>query len=372
MLQYSQKPAPKVLVAPLNWGLGHATRCIPLIRHLLAEGATVAIASEGKALKLLSLEFPQLKTLDLGGKELSYGNNQYFFLAMLTQFPKLVYNFLAEKKKIAHLQQQEKFDLIISDNRLGVRHSSASNVVISHQLHLIVPASLFFVKNINRYLLKKFDYCWIPDFAEENLSLSGKLSHPPLRKTTQNGSPFCHYLGSISRFERTDKAADEIDLLVVISGPEPQRSIFEKILLEQSNSFSGKIVLVRGLPDASTIPSNVPAHLHIKNHLKGSELSQYMQNAKVVISRSGYTTLMDAQALQCKQIIFVPTPGQSEQEYLGKYLAQQNIAPCFAQNDFDLATALREVKKYAGFAEQTYPKKDVLQQEVVDILRAVI
>ena len=332
----------RVLVAPADWGLGHATRCTPIISKLLQQNCDVFIAAEGACKILLQKEFPHLVFIELKGYRMQYSRNKFFMPAkLLLQFPKLIYMAYAEQRWLKKTVVDYKIDAVISDNRLGLSHESVPCIYITHQLK--IKTGNFFtekiVQKIHYHFINKYKICWVPDTAGE-INLAGDLSHPPVLPKTP-----VIYLGPLSRFEKMDIPL-KYDLCIILSGPEPQRSIFEKILLKDLIDFKGAVFLLRGLPGKTLInEANNPA-LEIKNHLTAVELNLVLQQSKIIISRSGYTTVMDLVKLQ-KKAILVPTPGQTEQEYLAKYLHHKNIFYCAGQNNFSLPD---EIKKASSFS----------------------
>lgn len=339
------KKAPRILIAPLDWGLGHATRCIPIINVLIEEGLEVVIAAEGHVATLLQQEFPALVILPLKGYRVRYNReNGFFLLKMLLQFPLVMYTIIYERIWIKKVVSRFKIDAVISDNRFGLYVNKTLCVYVTHQL-FIQTGNRFLNKiaqKIHFHFINKFNACWIPDAAGLN-NLAGKLSHP-------ESLPACpvQYLGILSRCKKilTEK---KTDLLILLSGPEPQRSIFENNLLKQINNITGSIVLVRGLPDNENILLAENKQLTIHNHLTADALNELIQQSVNIITRSGYSTIMDLVTVQQKAIL-VPTPGQTEQEYLATYLMEKKIFISFPQENFSIQKSLEAVEHF-NFAE---------------------
>ncbi|TSE06581.1 UDP-N-acetylglucosamine--N-acetylmuramyl-(pentapeptide) pyrophosphoryl-undecaprenol N-acetylglucosamine transferase [Aquimarina algiphila] len=330
----------KVLVAPLNWGLGHATRCIPIINALIEEGLEPVIASDGIALSLLKKEFPKLQTKLLPSYNIEYskkGSN--FKLKMLLNSPKIAHAISAEKKVIKKLMQEEDFCGIISDNRMGVRHKSIPSVFITHQLTVLSGKTTSISTKLHNKYIKKFDVCWVPDMADDP-NLSGELGHPK-----KNTIPVT-YLGPLSRFEY-QVVPKKYDIMVLLSGPEPQRTLLEQKLFQEFEQSDKRIVFVRGLIEdiqQTYIKNNITIH----NYLTGKDLEDTINSSNLIISRSGYTTVMDLAKLK-KKAFFIPTPGQFEQEYLAERLTINKLVPSCTQNDFTL-TKLRDLNAYRGLS----------------------
>ena len=325
-----------MLVAPLDWGLGHATRCIPIIFKLLQQNCEVIVAAEGDVKFLLQKEFPKLIFIDLRGYRMRYSRNKFWLPAkLLQQFPKLIYRIYAEKRWLKKVVHQYKIDAVIADNRMGLSHPKIPCIYITQQLK-IKTGNRFtesFAQKVHYRFINKFTACWVPDAAGEK-NLAGELSHPVILPKIP-----VKYLGPLSRFEKTT-VENKYDLCIVLSGPEPQRSIFEALILKDIKYFKGSIFLVRGLPGKTSIPENSNAVLEIKNHLAAAELNMLLQQSNMIICRSGYSSVMDLVNLQ-KKAILVPTPGQTEQEYLARYLQDQKLFFCVEQKHFSLPAILK-------------------------------
>lgn len=334
-------PKKRVLVAPLEWGLGHATRCIPLITTLLELNCEVLIAAEGAARALLEKEFPQLSFLPLRGYRMHYSRKAYWLPAKLFfQFPKMISSIRNERRWLKKAIPEHKIDAVISDNRFGLHDPSVSCIYITHQLTIKTGNRFtqWVAQKIHYHFINKYKECWVPDTASE-INLAGSLSHP---KHLPNIP--VHYIGPLSRFEKIT-VKKEYDLAVIISGPEPQRSIFEDLLLDKLDNYKGKALFIRGLPGTSTVKASSNHNIKIKNHLGADELSKAIQASDMIISRSGYTTVMDLVKLE-KPAILIPTPGQTEQEYLAKTLKEKGVFYSVDQDNFDLNEALRDTKTF--------------------------
>jgi uncharacterized protein (TIGR00661 family) len=337
---FNRKTAPpRILVVPLDWGLGHATRCIPIIKELLNNDCEVLIGAGGPQKSLLQKEFPELTYLFAPAYNMWYSRRKSFFIpAILFQLPKLLFTIYKEQAWLKKVVKEERIDGVISDNRFGLYHSTIPTVYITHQL-LIKTGNPFtekIMQQLHYRFIKKYTACWVPD-VEQEPSLAGELSHPV------NSLPTIKYLGCLSRFEKLPGIEKKYALLILLSGPEPQRSIFEKILLQQLTSFNGKVLFVRGLPGDRSI-NEQKENLQIVNHLSSNELNRSIQEADMVIGRSGYTTIMDLVKLQQKAIL-IPTPGQTEQEYLSKHLMEQKLFYSVEQDSFSLENIIKQEKK---------------------------
>ncbi|HTJ52331.1 MAG TPA: glycosyltransferase [Cyclobacteriaceae bacterium] len=345
----------RVLITPLDWGLGHATRCIPIIRIFLARGFEVIIAGSGHSLGLLQQEFPQVKTFTLPAYNPSYASGSMVW-QMARQLLKFIRAIRNEHKNLQQLIVDEKIDMVISDNRYGCWSSKVPSFFITHQTNIIMPAGWKWMSSIVNYFntrqINKFKACLIPD-TEEHL-LSGILSC--------NSAIRANYTGPLSRFSETIESSIKYDVLILLSGPEPQRSLLEEIILQQLHDANKKVLVVRGVVGNNTI--KVTESFEVVDFLGSRELQQAIQESALVISRSGYSTIMDLFRLG-KRAIFIPTPGQTEQEYLAQRMKDQSIAYFMPQNNFNLHYALTEAEKYLGFVRDEDSYSDALLLEIV-------
>lgn len=337
----------KILVAPLNWGLGHATRCIPIIKELQRQGAKVILASDGAAFDLLKQEFPNLEIHTLPAYNIRYPFRSMIF-SMAIQMPKILRGAITEHFWLKNFIKNNAVDAVISDNRYGFFSRKTCSIFMTHQVNILVPNRFFqpFVNIVNHFFIKKFDVCWIPDFEKEP-NLAGKLSHGNFHKKLK-----IKYLGTVSRFEKK-YFSKKYRAAIILSGPEPQRSILEKKMRHQLASLKqndGLFLLIRGtnaLDESSAIP--LISNLEIHDLLTRDVLNQKVIESEVVLCRSGYSSIMDLVALQ-KAAILIPTPGQTEQEYLAAELMRQNQFFSQSQDDFDLAEALTVYQRFNRFS----------------------
>lgn len=332
----------RILVAPLDWGLGHATRCIPIIRELTEQGVEVWLAGEGQQEILLKAEFPTLSFLELPGYRVRYAASAWGLLKnMIFQTPKILKRIKEERKWLKQKIGEHQFDAVISDNRYGLQNPAIPCIFITHQLLIKSPLGKWSEKILqkrNYNYINRFTACWVPD-VEAQQSLAGELSHPP----TKPGIPV-HYIGALSRFSSGGVTENKDQLLVVLSGPEPQRTLLENKIIDAIGHYAHHAVIVRGLPGSATL---IPSTNMIKfyNHLSAAELNKEMETAEYIISRSGYSTVMDIAALQKKSIL-IPTPGQTEQEYLGNYLLENKLAYAMPQDNFSLKESLAAARRF--------------------------
>jgi UDP:flavonoid glycosyltransferase YjiC (YdhE family) len=333
----------RILIAPLDWGLGHATRCIPIIRMLLQMNHEVLIAGSGNSLELLKKEFPALPFAILPAYDPEYPTNGSMVWKMASQLPKFLRTIIKEHRAIDRYIADHKIDLVISDNRYGCWTSKAPSIFITHQSNIMMPERFGWlapgVKVINGLLMKKFDICWIPDFPDGD-SLAGNL----VSFGRKDFHPNVRYVGMLSRFGAKQDISKEYDILAICSGPEPQRSEFERIVSAQLEKSGKEFLLVRGVIQEGRTSRKV-------NYMTSAELEETIAKSEIVISRSGYSTIMDLKVMG-KKAILIPTPCQTEQEYLARILMERKICFCMSQEQFDLETALRESGNYSGFTTQ--------------------
>lgn len=352
--------AKRILVAPLDWGLGHAARCIPIIRALLDAQAEVLIAGNSSALQLLEKEFPDLEVLRLPPY-----NVKYYFKSMALnlslQMPRLLFSIYSEYRQLQKLIKTQKIDGVISDNRFGCFSKKVKCVFITHQIHVIFPKSIAWVAGFlhfcNHTFIRQFSECWIPDHEQENSSLAGILSHPPISK-------YCRYLGPLSRMLPMKKEIKQ-DIIVVLSGPEPQRTQLEKKLKIQLHALDKSVLFVRGKVGKQERKKIAP-NIEVVNFLKGKELNEAIMESELVICRSGYSSIMDLVTVG-KKAFLIPTPGQTEQEYLANYFAERKIYYTQVQSELNVKQALEEMRNFQPLA--VAPNDDKLQAAIQDFLR---
>jgi hypothetical protein len=335
---------PRVLVAPLDWGLGHATRCIPIIKELLNQKCEVLVATVGAQKAILQAEFPSLTFIELPGYEVRYDKNRALtILRLVGAIPKILIRIKQEKAWLIRFSASEQPDLVISDNRYGLALPGIFCVFMTHQLRIRTSFGRLadgLLQRMNYRLIGHFSRCWVPDI-ESGDGLAGALSHP----ARLPGIP-TKYIGWLSRFGKIsqqhrgeDAPIADPELLVLLSGPEPQRSLLEADIMAQAGEVAGRIVLVRGLPAGGPVLAGIPPGLTVYDHLPAGELESLMRRARLVVARSGYSTVMDLARLG-KQALLIPTPGQPEQEYLGPFLAGKGRAICVKQSVFSLRESL--------------------------------
>lgn len=333
-----------ILVAPLNWGLGHATRCIPIIKALMRHNFTPILASDGAALMLLQNEFPELTCLELPSYKITYAKKgKYFKYKLIKDSPKILKNIKVEKLATDKIITDYQISGIISDNRFGVYSFDVPSIFMTHQLQVLSGNTTWISTKIHKKIITKFHQCWVPDAGGIN-NLSGKLGHieAPLKNLK--------YIGPLSRFSKKDVPI-KYDILVLLSGPEPQRSLLETLLFNELANFKGSVLFVKGLVEKD-IKKEVFNSITVYNYLTSTLLEHAINESQLVISRSGYTTIMDLVKLE-KQAFFIPTPGQFEQKYLAERLQENGLVPYCTQDVFSL-DKLQEVSKFKGLSAFNY------------------
>ena len=334
----------RILVCPLNWGLGHAARDVPLIRRLLNLGHEVILAGDGATMDLLKAEFPELETRRFRSVvRVRYSMHLPAWLKITLLSPFLLYEVFAEHYSLKRIIRQVRPDVVISDNRYGLWNSRVRSILITHQLSIRLPRFAGFLEYpaylVLRAFIEKFDRCWIPDFPGET-NLSGDLSHRyPLPRNAV-------FTGAMSRFSEPGQSTlKSLNLLIILSGPEPQRSMLHKIILKQIFSLRYTCVILEGLPGKLKrvdLTSNVTTY----SHLPSADLRNLLLSAEHVICRAGYTGIMDLALLQKKALI-IPTPGQTEQEYLAGYLASKGMFLTCSQDELDIVAALEDLSDFS-------------------------
>ncbi len=342
----------RVLVCPLDWGLGHATRCIPIIRELIQLDAEVIVAGDGDAINLLKGQFPQLAFIYFKGYRIKLFKHLPAGASLLFQIPAILYRITQENRQLQKLVTNHQISIVISDNRYGLWNSKVRSVFITHQPNIIPPFLPAFIgpllRSITRYFIRKYDECWIPDYEGEN-NLSGKLSHGFMLPSN------VRFIGPLSRFDteiksyalsKNEMINSNFDLVALVSGPEPQRSNFERLLKSQLVKSPLKSLLLRGkLADDNLIEKN--DNLTVIDHLSADDLFIILNDRPIVICRGGYSTLMDI-SITGNKAICIPTPGQTEQEYLAVKGHIEHTVVYASQKDFELVNCLSVINNTTG------------------------
>lgn len=343
----------KILLAPLNWGLGHASRCVPLVQRLLDEGHEVVLGGDGDSLTLLRKHFPKLRYVYLAPLNLRYGSGKRQVLAVIRMLPRLIAWSIRDHAMLQAVLREEQFDQVISDNRFGLysnQLSAVSNqpvecIYMTHQLRIRLPRGWRWAEPIAARLharvYARFDKVWVPDRRGSGAeypprdTLAGELSHPKSTEYRVQNTDI-EYIGPLSRFANlstlNSKLSTNYHVVAVLSGLEPQRTQLEKEIVERYMGKEEKVLIVQGLPGKPLLRVT-HRNITLVPYMNDAELAQALRSASYIIARSGYSTIMDLEALglltdnsqkPTTKIELIPTPGQPEQEYLSEWLSRRS------------------------------------------------
>lgn len=310
----------KVLVAPLNWGLGHSTRCIPVIDYYLCQNNEVVLAGDGDSMLLLHKRYPQLRHIQLPPLRLHYSRTNSQVTTLFRQLPHLLHWMYQDHRTLQQLLSIEHFDLVISDNRFAFHSKSTRCVYLTHQLHICLPKAWKMfepcAEAIHHRIMNKYAEVWVPDTPTEP-SLAGRLSHP-------DKSPrHLHYIGHLSRFMHlpaTPQPDTSYQVVLLLSGLEPQRTLLENEIIGRYQSRHETLLVVQGKPNAPFCKFT-KGNITVVPYMEDTELVAHLLGASKVIARSGYSSVMDFSALSIlPKCELIPTQGQPEQEYLARHL----------------------------------------------------
>jgi len=350
-----ESTAKRVLVAPLDWGLGHATRSIPIIHELQAQGAEVMICASGGGKLLLTEIFPNCRFIDIPGINIRYPQTGSMAFSMLMQMPSILKAIRTEHDQLQTIIDAYKITHTISDNRFGLYSSKTKSAFITHQVHIKSSNSLKFLEPVlfrmNQSRIAKFDELWIPDNSPPN-NLSGTLSD------TSRLTIKVKHLGTLSRFTKsTSQPEKKFDCIALLSGPEPQRSILEKRLVTYFNNSSKKCLVIRGMPGGEKFQETEV--VKCISSISDSELQNILHPDTLLICRPGYSTLMDLAMLGHRKTLFIPTLGQTEQEYLAMEMKNKYGYPLVLQNQNFSFEDLPIGKPLPDFKNQNALKKTI-------------
>ena len=318
----------RILIAPLDWGLGHASRCIPIICRLNELGAEVFIAAQGEGEALLKKYFPTAKFIALPGFKATHPSNGNMTWHLFKRLPSLIASVIHEHFLLKQLIEQYGLNGVVSDNRYGLWSIRVPSVFITHQINIKAPVVEKLINCLNHWFIGHFDYCWIPDI-ENRPSLSEELGHPlpPYLGWGKEKKVGFVYIGWLSRFNlknasnqikvqmqhwefdlntRAGLIDKTIALLGIVSGPEPQRTAFEFYLQKEAKQAVQNDLIVK-------IFGGKPSQVQPLDE----EFREAVHQAQKIIARPGYSTLMDILCIQTQaRMEWIPTAGQPEQLYL--------------------------------------------------------
>lgn len=327
------------MIAPLDWGMGHTTRSVPLIQYLQQLGHTVVFAGNQWQRSYINETFKAIDTIHLDGYNVHYSHSgSRFMLSLFSQLPKLLKTIQKEHDWLLNIAAQQHLDGIITDNRYGLYHPRIPSVIMTHQV--LAQSGMGdmidrLTSRVHYKQLRKFSQCWVVDVPGKP-NLAGKLAHPAIMP------PNAKYIGLLSQIEPAETSAEH--LLILLSGPEPQRTMLSELLWRQVQHYKGKLVFIEGSNETAT-PDNIPGNISYYKRVTKEVLQPLLEAACMVICRSGYSTLMDLAVLD-KPAILVPTPGQTEQEYLGKHLHKEGVFYHAPQKTFNLSKVLAATAQF--------------------------
>ena len=332
----------KIIVAPLNWGLGHASRCVPIIKELQKNNFVPIIATDGNALTFLKKEFPTVESFELPSYDISYGKNLKWSLLLKTT---TIIRAVKKEQEIiqSYIEKTKNIAGIISDNRFGCYSKQLPSVYMTHQLNVLSGFLTPISSYIHQQIIRKYDECWIPD--EENSLFSGKLS-----RSSKNLHQ--KYIGVLSRFEKQELPL-EIDVLILLSGPEPNRTQLEDKLKEIFKTSNKRVCLIQGKVEETQKITQLH-QFKIVNFMLSGELEHTINSSKIIICRAGYSSILDLVSLN-KEALLIPTKYQNEQEYLAKYLQEKGVFSFIEEKDIDKKIVNISIKpSVTGFKKQEF------------------
>ena len=366
--------SPRILVAPLDWGLGHAARCIPVIKELIQQEAEVIVYGSPHVLNFLKKQFPNLEQIQSNEQEIHYAKYLPAWLKILLQTNKISKNIKLEYTNLQSLIKTQQIDGVISDNRYGLNSKLIPCVFITHQLNPRVPRAFGFLRKLIQHKVtdwtSHFDEIWIPDLQGSH-SLSQDLSF------SESKNPLLIHIGILSRFASNQIVHNKPNgYLAIISGPEPQRTLFFQELLRIRNSLSlGMTFIIDKIPEE--VSSDLTRNMRILVQPNDHEFLQEISNAQQIVCRSGYSSLMDLIRLK-RTALFIPTPGQTEQEYLASisqkwgfgFKKQSDLKSIKTREDWESCFKSNEHLSYSYQEEETQSAK-LLTNVVRDFLKSI-
>ncbi len=336
----------KILYSLCSWGLGHATRGLPVIRRLVRDGHEVVIYTTGRGLSLLKAELgDSCSFIESVPYPSPYSDKFGFAFRFLKVAPRIIRVIKSENLEMKKIIKERGIELIISDSRFGSYSEDVPSFLLFHQLRFIAPCRFFLgemlTEGFNQGLQYKFNKVLVPDYEDPLSNLSGDLSHNLRYFKKEN----VEYIGILSDYEKQDVPQD-IDYLFSISGPEPTRTVLEEKLFSQISLLKGKIVVAQGKPGEFSMEER--GNVTVYSYLEKKRRDELMNRSKMVVSRSGYTTVMDVSEIG-RKVLFIPTPGQTEQVYIGQHLNKLKLFYSVAQGKLQLDRDVETARDFPGF-----------------------
>ena len=312
---------------------------IPVARELMSRGYNIIIGSGEEHLALFREEFPNINCIYFPGFRTGYSRflPQYFY--MLLKLPLLIYHSAKEHRMLKKIILDNDIDIVISDNRFGLWNNDITSVYVTHMPRIPFPRLSkpleFIGVLLHRAVIKKYTLCLIPDVpGSENLS--GRLSH----NIRHPGN--VRFTGILSRFMHGDNEMipyPGMHNTVILSGPEPQRTMLKNKLIAVLGDNREKSVFFEGKPHLLSREKHESGNMIFYNHLPARLMKRVVTGSKNIICRPGYSTLMDLVTINCSALV-IPTPGQTEQEYLARYLTRKGWFSSVSQRKIDKCTSL--------------------------------
>jgi len=346
-----------ILICPLEWGFGHAGRMIALAERLQRPDRNIIFGAGEKHLAFIRNELPGTDCIRFPGFSPVYSRYLPQYIIIFLQIPLLLYHSVREHIMLKGMIARHSLDMVISDNRFGLWNRKITSVYVTHQLRILFPSCLSFLEftgvKLHGKIISRFRWCLVPDLPGE-VNLTGRMSHG--MKLPAN----VRFTGILSRFEVPGPAGcisgrEKGDICVILSGPEPQRGILEKKITGILAAGKRQAVILGGRPQ-ERVQKELMGHITCYSHAGRREMQEIISGSKLIIARAGYTTIMELVSLNCTALL-IPTPGQTEQEYLASRLSEKGWFSRISQKD--LKNVLPPIPELPGM------KNDIMKQSAV-------
>ncbi len=364
----------RILLCPLSWGLGHATRTMVVARYLARRGHRVTIGAEGRALRICAAEAPECECIEFRDYRMPNISAPFLLTKLILNYSQIHAGITGETRRLRRLLERRPFDMVIGDNRYGIYHPEVPSFIIYHQLCFMASAGLrrsslgflmFTLELWNERILAPFDRVIVPDYADPEECLSGRMSHNLLRIKPEQ----VYYAGILSGVEKMP-VPEDLDVFISVSGPEPQRVDFERVVMDHIHELDGqRVVVTLGKPEERRswrIGKNITVHTYLTRR----QQAEMMNRARMIVCRSGYTTLMELAEIR-KKALLIPTPGQSEQEVLAAIHYNRERFHGISQYELDLKRDLEKARKRPGFTFGT-PTEENLERLYEDVFAPIL